>query len=99
LINGVIRYLHTFVSPGEQISVSTYMASTTKKSSKKTKPRLRRPKVKTSLTEQAQTIAELRRQVAEFSQRENATSDVLRLIASSAKNLQQVLRVRLWGQG
>jgi GAF domain-containing protein len=62
-----------------------------KKNSKPKKARLRRPKVKTSLTEQAQTIAELRRQVAEFSQRENATSDVLRLIASSAKNLQQVL--------
>ena len=53
------------------------MASTTKKSSKKTKPRLRRPKVKTSLTEQAQTIAELRRQVAEFSQREEATAEEL----------------------
>jgi GAF domain-containing protein len=67
------------------------MATTTKKGSKNKKPKLRRPVVKTSLTEQAQTIAELRRQVAEFSQRENATSDVLRLIASSAKNLQQVL--------
>src|SRR5512146_2133652 len=32
-------------------------------------------------------------QLAESLQRENATSDVLRLIASSAKNLQQVLSV------
>ena len=67
------------------------MASTTKKGSKNKEVRLRHPVVKTSVAEQAQTIAELRRQVAEFSQRENATSDVLRLIASSAKNLQQVL--------
>jgi GAF domain-containing protein len=67
------------------------MATTTKTGSKTTKAKPRRPKVRTSVAKQAQTIAELRRQVAEFSQRENATSDVLRLIASSAKNLQQVL--------
>ena len=43
------------------------------------------------MTDQAQTIAELRQELAESLQRENATSEVLRLIASSAKNLQQVL--------
>src|SRR5215471_14405647 len=63
----------------------------TKKSSSTKRAQLSRPKVKTSVTEQAQTIAGLRQQLAESLQRENATSDVLRLITSSAKNLQQVL--------
>src|SRR4030095_7534950 len=67
------------------------MAITTKKGSKNKKAKLRRLVVKTCPGKQAETTAERRRQVAEFSQRENATSDVLRLIASSAKNLQQVL--------
>jgi len=62
----------------------------TKKSAKqKAKPR--RPNVKTSVAEKPQTIAGLRQQLAEALQREDATSDVLRLIASSAKNLEQVL--------
>ncbi|HET9881931.1 MAG TPA: GAF domain-containing protein, partial [Candidatus Binatia bacterium] len=63
----------------------------TEERSKTEKPNRRRPSTKTSPAKQAQTIAELRRQVADLSQRENATNDVLRLIASSAKNLQQVL--------
>ena len=41
------------------------MASTTKKGSKSKKPRLRRPVMKTSATDQVQTIAELRQQLAE----------------------------------
>jgi GAF domain-containing protein len=61
-----------------------------KKSSKtqKTKPRDR---AKVSAVTQRPTYAELRQQLGESLQRETATSDVLRLIASSAKNLQQVL--------
>src|SRR6185312_13086490 len=61
-----------------------------KKSSKteKAKPRNR---VKPSAVTQRPTYAELRQQLAESLQRENATSDVLRLIAGSTKNLQQVL--------
>ena len=50
------------------------MATTTKKGSKNKKAKLRRPVVKTSLAEQAQTIAELRQQLAESLQRENATA-------------------------
>ena len=41
------------------------MASTTKKGSKNKKAKLRRPAMKTSVAEQAQTIAELRQQLAE----------------------------------
>ena len=47
------------------------MASTTKKGSKNKKARLRRPVVKTSVAEQAQTIGELRQQLAESLQRES----------------------------
>src|SRR5262245_41501536 len=57
------------------------MATTTKKSSKNKKTKLRRSMVETSVTEQAQTIAELRRELearnrdlAESLQRENATA-------------------------
>ena len=53
------------------------MATTTKKGSKNKKAKLRRPVVKTSVAEQAQTIAELRQQLAESLQRENATAKEL----------------------
>ena len=49
------------------------MATTTKKGSKNTKAKPRGPVVKTSVAEQAQTHAELRQQLAESLQRENAT--------------------------
>jgi GAF domain-containing protein len=50
------------------------MATPTKKSSKNKRARLRGPVVKTSVAEQAQTIAELRQQLAESLQRESATA-------------------------
>ena len=50
------------------------MATTPKKRSKKSKAKPRRPVVKTSVAEQAQTNAELRQQLAESLQRENATA-------------------------
>ena len=53
------------------------MATTTKKGSKNKKAKLRRPVVKTSVAEQAQTIAELRQQLVESLQRESATAKEL----------------------
>jgi GAF domain-containing protein len=53
------------------------MATTPKKGSKNKKAKLRRRLVKTSLVKQAQTHAELRQQLAESLQRENATSKEL----------------------
>jgi ABC-type transporter Mla subunit MlaD len=83
------------------------MATTTKKGSKNNKAKLRRPVVKTSAAKQTQTMAELRRQLAESLQRENATakelqesreqqtatSEILRVIASSPTDIQPVLNV------
>ena len=71
------------------------MASTTKKGSKNKKAKLRRPVVKTSAAEQAQTIAELRQQLAESLQRENATAKELREAlehqTETAKELREAL--------
>ena len=88
------------------------MATTTQKGSKSKKAKLRRPVVKTSLAKLAQTNAELRQQLAESLERENATADesqdcnrqltdafdqqtatseILRVIASSLTNLQPLL--------
>src|SRR5262245_38542232 len=53
------------------------MATTSKKGSKNKKAKLHRPAVKMSVAEQAQTIAELRQQLAESLQRENATANEL----------------------
>jgi two-component system, NtrC family, sensor kinase len=53
------------------------MASTTKKASKNKKAKLRSPVVKTSLAKQPKTNAELRQQLAESLQRENATAKEL----------------------
>jgi two-component system, NtrC family, sensor kinase len=53
------------------------MAITTKKGSKNKKAKLRRPAMKKSVAGQAQTIVELRQQLAESLQRENATAKEL----------------------
>ena len=80
------------------------MKPPSKKGSENTKARPRRAVVKTSLAEQAQTIAEVRQELAQSLQRENstakelrealeqqtATSEILRVIASSPNDLQPV---------
>src|SRR5262245_27833672 len=73
------------------------MATTTKKGSKNKKAKLHRPMVKTSVDEQAQTIAELRqelearnRDLAESLQREKATaSENVRLVQELKESLEQ----------
>ena len=67
------------------------MASTTKKGSRKTKAKPRHPVVKKSQPKQAQNIQSLRRALDESLAREAATSDILRMIASSPTELQPVL--------
>ena len=69
------------------------MATTTKKGSKNTKAKPRRAAVKTSLAKQAQTIAELRRELAESLQRENATAKELARRWSSRAATSEILRV------
>jgi signal transduction histidine kinase len=67
------------------------MASTTKKGSRKTKAKPRYPVVKKSQPKQAPNIQSLRRALDESLARETATSDILRMIASSPTDLQTVL--------
>src|SRR5262245_51650029 len=59
------------------VSHSVFMATTARKGSKNKKAKPRRPMVKTSAAEQAQTIAGLRQELAESLQRENATAKEL----------------------
>ncbi|HSE88655.1 MAG TPA: GAF domain-containing protein [Candidatus Binatia bacterium] len=66
------------------------MATTTRKGSDNKKAKPRRPLVKTSAAEQAQTIAELRQQLAESLQREKATaSENVRLLNELKESLEQ----------
>src|SRR4029434_153284 len=68
-----------------------FMASTTKKDSKKSNAKPRRPAVKKSQPRQSPNIQALRRALDESLAREAATSDILRMIASSPAELQLVL--------
>src|SRR5262249_54031510 len=77
-----------------------FMATTTKKGSKNKRAKPRRAVVKTSVSEQAQTIAELRqelqdckRQLTESVEQQTTTSEILRVIARSPTDLQSVLDV------
>jgi two-component system NtrC family sensor kinase len=67
------------------------MASTTKKGSRKTKAKPQGTVVKTSQSKQAQNTQSLQRALDESLAREAATSDILRMIASSPTDLQTVL--------
>jgi GAF domain-containing protein/anti-sigma regulatory factor (Ser/Thr protein kinase) len=67
------------------------MAATTKKGSRKTKAKSRRPVAKKSQSTQAENIQSLRRERDELLEREAATSDILRMIASSPADLQNAL--------
>jgi hypothetical protein len=67
------------------------MASTTKKDTNKSKSKPRRSAVKKSRPKQAPNIQSLQRALAESLEREAATSDILRMIASSPADLQSVL--------
>ena len=67
------------------------MASTTKKGSLKTNAKPRRPVVKKSQPKQAQNIQSLQRALDESLAREEAASEILRMIASSPTDLQPVL--------
>ena len=67
------------------------MALTTKKDSKKSKAKPRRPAVKKSQPKQAQNIQSLQHALDESLAREAAASEILRMIASSPTNLQPVL--------
>src|SRR5215469_173354 len=66
------------------------MAATTKRGSKTTKAKQRRPKLKTSVAEEAQTNAELHQQLAESFQRERAAaSENVRLSNALNEALEQ----------
>ena len=67
------------------------MASTTKKGSRKTKAKPRRPVVKKSRPKQAAKYSVIAARARRVTRREAATSDILRMIARSPADLQSVL--------
>ncbi len=69
------------------------MASTTKKSSHKTKPKPRRAVAKKILPKPAQNFQSLKRELAEALAQQAATSEILRAIASSPTEIQTVMDI------
>ena len=68
-----------------------FMASTTKKGSRKTKAKPRRSVVKKSQPKKVENIHSLRRERDELLAREAATSEILRMIARAPADLQSVM--------
>ena len=67
------------------------MANTSKKGFKKTKAKSRRTAAKKSQPKQAQNLQSLRRELADLLDQQAATSEILRVIASSPTDVQPVL--------
>ena len=67
------------------------MAKTTKKAAKKTNPKPRAASSADSVSKLKKTIAALGREMREAAEQQAATSDILRMIASSPADLQSVL--------
>jgi len=75
----------------EVSSRSVSMASTTKKGAKNSKAKPRRATLKKSPSQPAQSVQSLRRDLADALEQQNATSDILRMIAKAPGDLQAVL--------
>ena len=67
------------------------MAKTTKKAAKKTNPKPRAASSADSVSKLKKTIAAQGREIREAAEQQAATSDILRMIASSPSDLQSVL--------